>query len=576
VVAPAVFWGGSYVDVEALGFLHHYWGEGSFLRKVLDPQSVDYYRGRELSYAIDWADAQWMRRLVERDIFLFLAPSAVVASLAFVLLGLRLVPRALPALGAALRWLGLLVLLSSFTFASTMGIYYRSTKPVVAALLAVLLLLALAEWRSPRLGPRAGFGTVLAVALGMTLLDRQGLFYVLLAGVALAVAWLRGRRGGSLALGAGAAVPVWFVYNNHLGPWLIHATNGYWPDLGYQRLHPAALLDARLWSEGLQILGDWTSVVLGGLPPTVLGAATLLGAGTWVVRGRRRGVRVLESPALGLLAVAANVAMVALMLERHPPVSWVPNRLWYYPLTFQVFLVVSLLWAADRAAAARGGLPRSVAVVVGAVVLGNLARWPELRERMHSHPAFAEQWRASRTLVRSLEEGSAAATLDAEYRRFYFDSLDRFPHLAARASPQVSEGAGLETTEVRSGRRVAWARRESQIVPRTSQPGPHVIAGGAILRPGDEILVLLGATRSRPIGEVRLDPTRDGPTFFRLVAELGAGPNDVRLVSRLPEGSIRVESGRRPSGFGLVLPVAVWPHLVASGGPLTEPATPSP
>jgi len=559
VAAPAVFWGGAYVDVEALGFLQHYWGEGSFFGKVLDPRSVDYYRGRELSYAIDWVDAQWMRGLVERDVFFFLAPSSVLSSLTLVGLGLWLLPRALPALTAWTRWLGLLVLLSSFTFTSTMGIYYRSTKPVVAALLALLLLLVLGEQRRPRLGPVAGFCAVFATALAMSLLDRQGLFYVLLTGLALGVGWSRERRMAPLFLGAGAAVGFWYVYNDHLGPWLIHATNGYWPSLDYQRLRPGVLSGPGAWGEGLAVLGDWSSVALGGVPPVVLGLAAVAALGAWGGRERRAGRPVWPVVAAGLIAATAHVAMVVLMVERHPPVTWVSNRLWYYPLAYQVFLVIALLWGADRVAAARGrALSLVVGVAFGALVIVNLARWPELRQRMHSLPDFSDQWRGSRLLVGSLEDGAAAPPLLAEYRRFYFDCLDRFPHLAERAATQVSEGAGLETTQIQSGREVARARRESQIVPRTARPGPHVIAGGVILRPGDGLLVLLGAAQPRLIGEVEPDPRREGPTFFRFVATLGAGPNDVRIVSRLPEQRVEVDTGRRRTGFTLLLPVAVW------------------
>jgi len=564
VAAPALFWGGAYVDVEALGFLDHYWGEGTIAQRILDPRSVDYYRGRELSYAIDFLDAQWMRLLVERDVFFFLAPSAVLASLTLVALGLRLMPRALPALDAPVRWLGLLVLLSSFTFASTMGIYYRSTRPWVAALLAVLLLLVLAEERRPLLGPRAGFGVVLATALAMSLLDQQGQFYALLIGLALGLRWARTGRGAGLALGAGAAAAAWLAYNHWLGPRLIHATNGYWPTLEYHRLRPGVLLQPGLWRQGTDILGDWSSVVLGGLPPVVLGMAAATAGLAWLWRERRRRRSVLPAGAAGLAAAAAQVAMVALMLERHPPVAWVPNRLWYYPLTYHVFIVVLLLWGADRLAAGRGGrLPRWVPIALAAVVAGNVAQWPELREKMHSIPAFSEQRRLSGFLVRSLQDGSAAAPLEAEYRRFYFECLDRFPHLAARAAAQVSEGAGLETTEARGGRRLAWARRESQIVPRTTRPGLHVITGGVSLRPGDRLLMLLGATRPRWLGEVESDPAREGPVFFRFVAELGAGPNDVRLLSRLPERRVRLESGRHRAGFALLLPVAVWPERAA-------------
>ena len=114
VAAPVFFWGGRLVDEEAIGFLQKNWGERGALQKIFDVRGWDYYQGRELSYAIDYLDAQWLRLLASHDVLFFVPPSAVLASLAFVVIGLFLLPRALPHLGAATRWLGMLVLLSNF------------------------------------------------------------------------------------------------------------------------------------------------------------------------------------------------------------------------------------------------------------------------------------------------------------------------------------------------------------------------------------------------------------------------------------------------------------------------------
>jgi hypothetical protein len=542
--------------VEALGFLQHYWGEGSVLERILDPQAVDYYRGRELSYAVDFLDAQWMRFLLGRGMVFFLAPSALLASLALVGLTRRLGPRAFPGLGAPALWLGLLVLLSNFVFLSTMGIYYRSTKTLLAPLLLALLLLALAEARQPRLGPRAGFGAVLGLAVALCLLDRQGLFFSLLTTLSLGVLWAVTRRGAALALGGLIAIVLWALYNHILGPALIHAVNGYWPDMSFQRLRPACLTEPSLWVDAAGILGDWVSALLAGLPPRLLGTAAVAGAVAWGWAGRHQPRR-LVAAAVGALAVAvALVAMVALMLERHPPVSWTGNRLWYYPLSTQVLLTVVFLWVGEGLVV-RGWGRSVVPVVLGAVVVANVALWPALDLRMHTTPAFAEQKRQASLLVESLEGEAAAPSLAGHGRRFYFDILDRFAPLAARAAPQASEGAGIGLAEIREGALTAWCDRESQIVPRTARGGPHVLAGGVVLRPDDRLLVLLGSQRPRVLAELRGDPARKGPMFFRLTADLGAGANDVRLVSQAPEG--RVPGEPVQASFALRLPVAVWP-----------------
>ena len=227
--APALYWGGRVLDEEAVGFLRKNWGERGALREIFDVRGYDFYQGRELSYAIDYLDAQWLRLLASHDVLLFVPPSAVLASLAFVAIGLFLLPRALPRLDAATRWLALLVLLSNFVCLTTMGLLYRATKPLVAPMLLGLLLLALAEQREPRLGRRAAFGVSFLLSLGMSLLDRQGLFYVLVLVLALAASWVFSRRGLPLALGAAAGALCWYAYFATLAPPLIHALEGYWP-----------------------------------------------------------------------------------------------------------------------------------------------------------------------------------------------------------------------------------------------------------------------------------------------------------------------------------------------------------
>ena len=566
VAAPAAFWRGSLIDVEALGLLRKFWSDRSLLEKIFDVGRWDFYRGRELSYAFDFLDAQWVRLLLERDIVFFLAPSAVLASLALVAIAQLLAPRALPALDRATRWLCVLVLLSNFVFLSTMGMLYRATKPLVASLLLGLLLLVLAEYRHPRLGPRAGAAAVFAVALVMSLLDRQGLFYVLVLVGVLGLAWARTRRGLGLLLGAVAAVGVWWIYNDLLGPRIIHAVTGYWPDMDFQRLRPAQLLQPKPWRQAVGVVGDWTSVLLGGLPPAVLAAAASGLAAAWAWSERHRPRHAVAAGIVVLLAVTAQIAMVAIMVQRHDPVTWVGNRLWYYPLPYQALVVFGLLWGCERLAIRwDGSLPRAVPIALAGLVVANVAQWPELRLRMHEVPAFAEQERRSTLLVGSLRGAWAAPLLDGDYRRFYFECLDRVPRLAGHAHAQVGEGQGVDMSQVRHGRVMAWAGRESQIVPRTAVSGRYVLAGAVLLRPGERLSILLGSRRRRLLAEVRRDRPHEGVEFFRFEADLRAGPSDLRLVSQLPEREIPDGLSHERAGFGLLLPVAVWPTTPPPG-----------
>jgi hypothetical protein len=570
VAAPALFWGGRAVFDETLSFvMRRYWSGRSVLEIVFDPRGWDFYQARELSYALDLLDAQWVRLLLSRDILLLVPPSAVAASLAVVAIGLWLAPRALPTLERATRWLVLLVFLSNFVFLSTMGWLYRATKPLVAPLLLGLLLLAVAERRQPRLGPRAQFVAVFCISLAMSLLDRQGLFYVLALAGGLALAWAVTRRGLALALAAVAAAGVWAAYNYALGPWIIHAVNGYWPEFRFQRLRPGRLLQPHPWLAAVDLLGDWTSVLFGGLPALALVAAAAVAGAVWSWRHRGRPRRLALAVALAAAALAGQLAMIAMMVQRHEPVTWADHRLWYYPLPYQALVAFGLLWALDRRDLGRGrSATRLVQIGLAALVVANVAQWPEKRLVMQSEPAFAEELRGSTLLSRSLAGTHAEPGLAGDHRRFYFECLDRFPRIAARALPQVSEGGGVFRPEIRGGRLVAWARQDTQLLARTRTAGRFVLAGRARLRPGDALSIVSGSP-PRLLSEVRRGGTLEGDEGFRVSVDLPAGVSEVRLRSSLPEAP--VPDANEPAAFALLLPVLLWPD---TGGALS-PTAPS-
>lgn len=532
------------IEEEALGFLGNYWGERGVLQRIFDPRGWDFYQARELSYAVDFLDAQWVRLLLSHGVLFFVPPSALLAALAIVPIGRWVAPRATPWLAPPARWLVLLVFLSSFGLASTTGMLYRATKPLVAPLLLALLLVTLAELREPRLRPPIAFSAVFAAGLAMSLLDRQGLFYLLLLVAALAVAALRFGRGRPLLAGGAAAATAWAAYNWILGPWIIHALNGYWPTMRFQRLRPSRLLDLQPWREGGRLLGDWASVFAGGVPARLLALAAALGLLAWLWRSRVRSRRAAAVVAAAIVFGAAQLGMTAVMVDRHEPVTWVDHRFWYYPLPFHAVLVFGALWGLD-AWSRRGALPRLVLAGLGALVLSNLAQWPERRLVMESGPWFADVSRRSALLVRSLGEGGACPLLDGDYRRFYFDALDRFPVLAARSRAQAGEATGFAVARLEQGRPVARGERHASLVVRAVQAGPHVLAGRVRLADADSLQVLLGSAPARLLAEVGPAGAPHDPLAFRVRAELAAGPNEVRLMTR-------------GDGFTLLLPVAVW------------------
>jgi hypothetical protein len=376
----------------------------------------------------------------------------------------------------------------------------------------------------------------------------------------LGVAWLRKRRGLALLAGAVAACAVWLVYFRVLGPWLVHSLNGYWPSMRFQRLHPTRLLVSEPWVQAIDVLGTWTSVLLGGLPTLLLALAALAGCAFWAWRERRSPRRVAIVAGCAFAAAAAQVTMVAMMVERHPPVAWPGSRLWYYPLPYQALVTFGALWVLEALAGRRGdSRSRGVPLALTALVVLNVLAWPTMRATMNADPPFEEQNTNSELFVRSFRSGLADPQLDGSNRLFYFECLSAFPRLAARARIQVGEGEGVSRSELRDGRLVAWARSDAHLTAWTRPAGRYVLTGSAWLRSGETLSVFVRAGRPRLVGEIRRSAPQDGLERFRIVTELASGANDIQIISALPETGVPGAPRGTRAAYELALPVLVLP-----------------
>ena len=434
----AAFWNGGTLDTEAIVFFSQYTSDRPFLAKIFHPRANDFwtYQARELSYLFDYIDTMLYKHAVAP-----MAPALLVPPSSLVLpSAISLVFHAAVVRCGLNRGTGLLLLacfLSSFVFVSTMGVFYRSGKPILAATLLVWLfhLYDVNARRSPESlrGARpitrpglVAFG--LAVVVG--LLDRQGAFYVLAATGVLLVHYALTRRLGDLVVATGAAGIAVQVYNLKLGPWAIHRLNGYWPDFHYQDV-PITLIPSRLRA-AMQMTAENVSLMFGGYAPGAVILALLL---VFVVCriARRRGdppptgnrgaaLRLLSYLGLGC---TAQVLMFALMIARHPVVfEWLDHRYWYYPLPFLAIVLfgvsVALKPVLDIASKRER---RIVHALLGLMIIGNLASLPHFKRTMTGGPWFRPVYDQSVELKAFLRTGVMSPYLAENYKAFGLSAI---------------------------------------------------------------------------------------------------------------------------------------------------------
>ena len=420
VMAPFWFWKGGLLELEVLHFIDRYLDDRSVLHKIFDPYTNDFrtYQARELSYFIDYLDAQVFRQLMHWDLAIFIPLSAVVASALTVAIFLYAVRRyrGLTPLTASLL---LLVYLSNYIHLVTMGMFYRSTKPLLAPVLmgTAFYLASVFEGRARRWAPFVVFGLFSL----MSLLDRQGFFYALVgAGLVLAYAAIR-KRGWDLVAGAAAAVLAMTAYDVWIGPWIIERVSGYVPSLAYQEVPKEPLFQALPYRQSVEILGESLTVLLGSTSTvlTVALAASIVAAGIWRT-GTAASSRLTITTVVAVVAVS-QVVMFAMMIVRHPPLyDWIDHRYWYYPLPFQALVLAVLVMLLHRAIAGWTGWKLAIVnVALVAAVAGNVAHWTHYRDVQLTSRWFSRVYPQTALIRSSLQAGQPDPGLSVQYRGFY-------------------------------------------------------------------------------------------------------------------------------------------------------------
>jgi hypothetical protein len=564
-LAPAFFWQGGVLEEETIVFMNHYLDDRSVAEKVFDPRGIDFdnYQARELSYLVDLLDAQVFDRLLKAGYVLFIPLSAIAATLLTWAVWAWGSAGTFGSVSAVTRSLLLLVLFTNYVFATTMGLFYRAAKPMVVPTLLGLLFYVWRRLGDPPTDSRSAacdMGVAFGLGTLMSAFDRQGFFYLIVIGGGLALFWLFYRRGVALFVGCVAAAALNVAYNYVVGPWLIHAINGYWPRFNVQRTPLRKLVDPQIYVKACELLPGYAATLFGGLPIWLfLIVAAGIGIAAWrFLRSapnagdEGRGTRL--TVLLLVVFAVSQVFMFGVMVWRYPMVyDFTDHRLWYFPWPFQALLVFGLLVLLRRVFPR---LPaRQRALVDAALVLvavANVAAWPRDRQiSLHSQwfPKIHDQTARLKT---SLRDGKTDPQIWGAFREFLYFAWDRSPLLASRIGTDVHEGGGFHRTELRDGQIFAWARQGAALELFAGEPGDYALRGELWLRPGETVTV---ARNEIAVGAVSRRGEDEGPESFALtLPSLPAGRTVLALGSNLAERDVDGVRYAKAAAFGIIAP----------------------
>ena len=446
VSIPAIFWKGGVLEGEAISFIINYADDRTVLQKAFATQLNDFdtFQARELSFFFDYLDASFYLFLLKRfDVALFIPLSALLSSILIILIYKRCVRRTLPGIDRLTAELSLLPFLTCFVFVSTMGVFYRSGKPLLAPVLLALMFHILRTAQSRATGSTFEKGWALVnrqslVTLGLllvgALLDRQGFFYVLITFSVLLVHFLLTRRLKDLLIASGAAAVLAHLYNWVFGPAIIWAVNSYRVDFFYQRIPLEELAKFPVLSlKAIRLLVANMAAMLGGyyvVGYLVLGVITcwLVWKAIGLYRERapgkfreRYGSGARLAIIYGLMVLALQIVMFALMLARHRFIyDWVDHWYWYYSLPFLMTVLFGLALLLHALLPTLVPIQRRVLrVVLVLIAISNLLHLPANRKLMLTSQWFSQEYPLSEMLKASIRHHWRHPDMDEEYTRFF-------------------------------------------------------------------------------------------------------------------------------------------------------------
>jgi hypothetical protein len=543
LAASAVaFWGRGVIEKEGVFFAQNYLSDRPLAAMILDPRTNDFgtFQARELSYLADYVNVRVLAWLFARGWLLLVPLTGVVglvAAIAVFARGFRRWRLDAVTIALLLAWW-----LSTIVMQSSVAIFYRSTKMLLlVALLAFLFhacrLLDPRRLRPVTWVPLAG---LFGLGLLMALLDRQGLYFVVLF-VTVATAWYvvsppaeRPRwtiAVAVLAAAAGAAVTA-ELYNRAIAPWAIASLNGYRPDFSYQELALSENVGTRrFWDLGAAMTGQQARFFVSGVPLVAFAALVVAFYARQVAAGSRlRPIARDVVVAAGI--VGGCVLLAALMVLRHSFVYTIPDHAyWYFFVPVQglfAFGLGLLLVRLSREGPLRWRPALWIAIV--AFVALNVASLRSHRAAMLASGYFAAEHEKSQVILYGHDRIAAG---------------DDDPSGVTRWVSAGPEGAVLRLPVPRAqffpDTLRLWQLAHEDRRPFDQLPGTQwyalrefLVADGSPLQYDDQIAPLLDAWRGVGIHEVRirLDWYEDRAAGERTVSAIRAATGRVARESR--------------------------------------------
>ena len=334
------------LHLESATFIYNYLASRPLSNIIFDPLRNDwgFYQARELSYFIDYLDANFIAVCAEYRVGHFYTLSFSLIILLIIVIGQYFGNLLFRNMSKLEIFAGTCLLISTPDFLLNTS-FFRSAKPLCTLFICLICYLTLLLYYRGMVFSKQNnkliIATIAIIELFMILSDRQGVFFVAALSVITAVFLMFSFRLPELSpanryslfklASVSASVLVFAaLYNGLICPWIIFALNGYFPSFSFQNLQPVNINSAL---DGIMAFFRYVGVILGigGVWGGIIVIAAIFillllplrkHVGDWSMRSNQQQVYFLCA---FILLIAMMVAMFVLMTARHSSLASLPE-----------------------------------------------------------------------------------------------------------------------------------------------------------------------------------------------------------------------------------------------------------